>query len=96
MTQTDLFQQTPNLWAAYDLRSNAQDTYWNADETKRQHIRISGSALREFYSTSGDERINAYSQFVKSCDVFAHLSGISFLEAARQIHTIYDINTGKQ
>jgi len=51
MTQTNLFQQTPNLWAAYDLRSNAQDTYWNADETKRQHIRVAGSALREFYST---------------------------------------------
>jgi len=95
MTQTDLFQQTPNLWSAYDLRSSSQDTYWNADDTKRQHIRVSGSALREFYSTIGDERINAYSQFVKSCDVFAHLSGISFLEAARQIHTIYDLNTGK-
>jgi len=54
------------------------------------------SALRQFYSaTDNTQRIQFYSQFAKYCDVVAHQDGISFVEAARQIHTIYNTNTGK-
>ena len=55
----------------------------------------SGSALREFYSTSGDERINAYSRFAKSCEQFAQQNGYSFLEASTKIHNMFNINGGK-
>ena len=55
----------------------------------------SGSALREFYSTSGDERINAYSRFAKSCEQFAQQNGYSFLEASSKIHSMFNINGGK-
>ena len=55
----------------------------------------SGSALREFYTSSGDERINAYSRFAKSCEQFAQQNGYSFLEAAGKIHNMFNINGGK-
>jgi len=55
----------------------------------------SGSALREFYTSSGDERINAYSRFAKSCEQFAQQNGYSFLEASSKIHSMFNINGGK-
>ena len=64
------------------------EIYWNAAET-------SGSALRQFYSSTGDERMSAYSQFAKSCEVFAQESGISFLEASQKIHNMFNIKAGK-
>jgi hypothetical protein len=53
----------------------------------------SGSALREFYTSSGDERINAYSRFAKSCNQFAQQNGYSFLEASTKIHNMFNIKT---
>ena len=56
----------------------------------------SGSALREFYTSSGDERINAYSRFARSCSQFASENGYSFLEASAKIHSMFNINTGNK
>ena len=58
-------------------------------------VQASGSALREFYSSTGDERLQAYSDFARSCQQFADNSGISFLEASQRIHSIYNIKAGK-
>lgn len=65
------------------------EIYWNAAET-------SGSALRQFYSSAGEQRMSAYSQFAKSCEVFAQENGISFLEASQKIHNMFNINTGNR
>ncbi len=64
------------------------EIYWNAAET-------SGSALRQFYSSNGEQRMSAYSQFAKSCEVFAQENGISFLEASQKIHNMFNIKAGK-
>lgn len=58
-------------------------------------VQASGSALREFYASSGEQRINAYSEFARSCQQFANNSGISFLEASQRIHNIFNIKAGK-
>lgn len=58
-------------------------------------VQASGSALREFYSSTGDERLQAYSDFARSCQQFADNTGISFLEASQRIHSIYNIKAGK-
>lgn len=58
-------------------------------------IQASGSALREFYSSNGEERISAYSRFAKSCQQFADMHGYSFLDASQRIHSIYNIRGGK-
>lgn len=60
------------------------------------HAEESGSALRSFYTTSGDERINAYSRFARSCSRFADENGYSFLEASAKIHNMFNINTGNK
>lgn len=65
------------------------EIYWNAAED-------SGSALRQFYTTSDrEERMSAYSQFSKSCQVFAEQSGCSFVEASQKIHNMFNIKAGK-
>lgn len=65
------------------------ETYWALAEE-------SGSALRSFYTTSGDERINAYTRFSRSCSRFAEENGYSFVEAANKIHNMFNINTGNK
>ena len=59
-------------------------------------VQASGSALRQFYSSTGEDRMQAYSQFARSCQQFAENSGISFLEASQRIHSIFNINTGNR
>lgn len=54
-----------------------------------------GSALREFYESDGDNRINAYGRFADSCSQFARQNGYSFLEASSKIHSMFNINGGK-
>lgn len=55
---------------------------------------FAGSALRQFYASSwGDARINAYSQFAKSCQEYADATGVSFLQASQEIHNMF-INNG--
>ena len=64
------------------------EIYWNAAES-------SGSALRQFYTSNGEQRMAAYSQFAKSCQVFADQNGCSFVEAAQKIHNMFNIKAGK-
>ncbi len=59
-------------------------------------VQASGSALREFYSSTGEDRMQAYSQFARSCQQFAENTGISFLEASQRIHSIFNIKTGNR
>ena len=59
-------------------------------------VQASGSALRQFYSSTGDERMQAYSDFARSCQQFADNTGISFIEASQRIHSIFNINTGNK
>ncbi len=59
-------------------------------------VQASGSALREFYSSNGEQRMKAYSDFARSCQQFADNTGISFLEASQRIHSIFNINTGNK
>ena len=54
-----------------------------------------GSALRQFYATSGEERISAYSQFAQSCQAFAEQNGYSFVQASNIIHSMFNVNGGK-
>lgn len=56
------------------------------------HAEESGSALRSFYTTSGEERMNAYSRFAKSCEQFANENGYSFVEASNKIHSMFNVN----
>ena len=58
-------------------------------------VQASGSALRQFYSSTGEDRLQAYSDVARSCQQFADNSGISFLEASQRIHSIYNIKSGK-
>ncbi len=53
------------------------------------------SALRDFYESDGDDRINAYGRFARSCSQFANENGYSFLEASTKIHNMFNINGGK-
>ena len=59
-------------------------------------VQASGSALRQFYSSTGEDRLQAYSDFARSCQQFAENTGISFLEASQRIHNIFNINTGNK
>ena len=59
-------------------------------------VQASGSALREFYSSTGEDRMRAYSDFARSCQQFADNTGISFIEASQRIHSIFNINTGNK
>ena len=59
-------------------------------------VQASGSALREFYSSNGEQRMKAYSDFARSCQQFADNTGISFIEASQRIHSIFNINTGNK
>ena len=59
-------------------------------------VQASGSALRQFYSSTGEDRMQAYSDFARSCQQFAENTGISFIEASQRIHSIYNINTGNR
>lgn len=58
-------------------------------------VEASGSALREFYSSTGEQRMSAYSQFTRSCQEYADQNGYSFLDAAQRIHNIFNIKAGK-
>lgn len=55
----------------------------------------SGSALREFYASNGDERLTAYTKFAKSCQAFAEQNGYSLVEATNKIHNMFNITGGK-
>lgn len=56
-----------------------------------KYAEASGSALMSFYQT-GDH--NDYTSFVHSCQKWADIKDISFVEAANQIHYMFNINPG--
>jgi hypothetical protein len=55
------------------------------------HAIASGSALRDFYETNNYED---YTRFVQSCQSWADLKDIPFVQASNQIHAMFNINPG--
>lgn len=62
------------------------EKYWTLAEQ-------SGSALREFYNTQSHD---AYTTFALSCQEWAELRDISYLEASNKIHAMFGINASQR
>jgi len=58
------------------------EKYWSLAEQ-------SGSAHREFYTNHNHE---AYTRFAQSCQEWADLRDIPYLEASNKIHAMFNIN----